>query len=86
MLPTHLDSAAKLKDWLASREDSTKIQEGGAEDKRKTYRCVVWLAKAITPADLEPLTKIKDMIIDQTTPIRVLHRSRKIFWTMGPFG
>lgn len=49
------------------------IQEG-EEDKRKTYRCVVWLSSAITPDDLLPLLAIKDMVIDQTTPVRVLHR------------
>lgn len=48
--------------------------QAGEEDKKKTYRCVVWLAKAITPADLLPLQSMKDLVIDQTTPIRVLHR------------
>jgi tRNA pseudouridine synthase 10 len=55
------------------KEDSTVIQEG-EEDKKKTYRCVVWLAKTITPEELLPLSDMKNMIIDQLTPIRVLHR------------
>jgi len=67
-------SLIRIRDLQRIRkEDSTLIQEG-EEDKRKTYRCVVWLSSAITPDDLLPLLAIKDMVIDQTTPVRVLHR------------
>lgn len=46
----------------------------GEETKRKTYRCVVWVEKAIQPSDLEFLNNIKDLEISQKTPVRVLHR------------
>jgi tRNA U54 and U55 pseudouridine synthase Pus10 len=56
-----------------NRDQSTLVQ-AGEEDKKKTYRCVVWLGKAITPEELLPLADIKELVINQTTPIRVLHR------------
>ena len=62
------------KHFLHNVRDKSTAVQAGEEDKKKTYRCVVWLAKAITPADLLPLQSMKDLVIDQTTPIRVLHR------------
>ena len=62
------------KHFLHNVRDKSTAVQAGEEDKKKTYRCVVWLAKAISPADLLPLQSMKDLVIDQTTPIRVLHR------------
>jgi tRNA pseudouridine synthase 10 len=45
--------------------------------KRKTYRCVVWVdAKLTGPHDerLKRLDDLKDLVVQQRTPIRVLHR------------
>lgn len=45
--------------------------------KRKTYRCVVWVDGKLTGPDDERLKKIndiKDMLVQQKTPVRVLHR------------
>jgi len=39
-----------------------------------TQRCIVWASRAITDDDLAKLNAINDLTIDQTTPIRVLHR------------
>eukprot|EP00750_Incisomonas_marina_P030988 INCI7690.6.p1 GENE.INCI7690.6~~INCI7690.6.p1 ORF type:complete len:555 (-),score=69.87 INCI7690.6:527-1945(-) len=47
----------------------------GAETKRKSYSCVVWVSKALQgPADLAGLDATKELIVIQTTPIRVAHR------------
>lgn len=68
---THL---VRIRDLQRITKDKSTAVQAGEEDKKKTYRCVVWLAKAITPDDLLPLQSMKDLVIDQTTPIRVLHR------------
>lgn len=44
------------------------------ENKKKTYRCCVWIEKPILESDLEFLKEIKDLKIEQKTPVRVLHR------------
>jgi tRNA pseudouridine synthase 10 len=46
----------------------------GEEDKKKTYRCVVWLSRHVTAADLQKLNESKELTVQQRTPIRVLHR------------
>jgi len=56
-----------------SKIDMSKLKEG-EEKKRKQYRCVVWVSKSITEKDLDLLRGMKPIIINQTTPVRVLHR------------
>ena len=54
--------------------------------KRKKYRCVVWVEQALSgPEDprLKKLDEIRDLTVQQRTPIRVLHRSVK--WTHVQF-
>lgn len=54
----------------------------GAEDKRKTYRCVVWFERAISSQEIDELhakhntgNEAHDTLtIEQKTPVRVLHR------------
>lgn len=48
--------------------------KAAAEEKKKTYICVVYTSKEMTPERLEALTSYKDLTIYQNTPIRVLHR------------
>ena len=43
-------------------------------NKMKIYSCFVWVKKEITDEDINKLNGIKDMEINQKTPIRVLHR------------
>ncbi len=38
------------------------------------YRCVIYTPKQITPQDLTFLSGIKNLTIEQKTPVRVLHR------------
>jgi len=45
--------------------------------KRKAYRCVVWIKEKLSGADderLKKLSAINDLVLQQKTPIRVLHR------------
>ena len=43
--------------------------------KAKSYSCIVWVQRRITPEDCEKLTKtIRELNVQQTTPVRVLHR------------
>ncbi len=45
------------------------------QSKAKSYSCIVWVQKRLTPADCERLsTLVKNLPIKQTTPVRVLHR------------
>lgn len=45
-----------------------------AEEKLKAYRALVWTEKELTPADLEYLNSLERVVLQQKTPIRVLHR------------
>jgi tRNA U54 and U55 pseudouridine synthase Pus10 len=48
--------------------------KAGEEFKKKNYRCVVWASRPVTDDDLAKLSAINEMVVDQTTPVRVLHR------------
>jgi tRNA pseudouridine(54/55) synthase len=43
-------------------------------EKKKKYRCVVYCAKAVTKQSLQFLKEMKDVVVQQKTPIRVLFR------------
>lgn len=45
-----------------------------AEGKHKQYVAVVFCEDPITPAAISKLETIKDLVIQQKTPVRVLHR------------
>lgn len=49
-----------------------------SESKIKRYRCVIWLSRAIENAEADRLVRqlneMKDVVIQQKTPLRVLHR------------
>ena len=46
----------------------------GVESKRKRYRCVVWCDRAVTEEDVQRLSDLRELTVQQRTPIRVLHR------------
>lgn len=54
--------------------DSSALLKKGEEEKRKTYSAVVWLKKEVTQESLRCLDECADLVIQQRTPIRVLHR------------
>ncbi|XP_013212590.2 tRNA pseudouridine synthase Pus10 isoform X1 [Ictidomys tridecemlineatus] len=58
---------------LVSREAIGHMKEG-EEEKTKTYSALIWTNKVIQKKDIEFLNDIKDLKIEQKTPLRVLHR------------
>ena len=43
--------------------------------KAKSYSCIVWVQRKISPADCEKLSQqVRELAVQQTTPVRVLHR------------
>ncbi|XP_036291318.1 tRNA pseudouridine synthase Pus10 isoform X3 [Pipistrellus kuhlii] len=58
---------------LVTREAIGHMKEG-EEEKTKTYSALIWTNKAIRKEDIEFLNDMKDLKIDQKTPLRVLHR------------
>uniref|UniRef100_A0A8C4L2M4 tRNA pseudouridine synthase Pus10 n=1 Tax=Equus asinus asinus TaxID=83772 RepID=A0A8C4L2M4_EQUAS len=58
---------------LVTREAIGHMKEG-EEEKTKTYSALIWTNKAIQKKDIDFLNDVKDLKIDQKTPLRVLHR------------
>uniref|UniRef100_A0A8C5HLC3 tRNA pseudouridine(55) synthase n=1 Tax=Gouania willdenowi TaxID=441366 RepID=A0A8C5HLC3_GOUWI len=58
---------------IVSREAMSRMKEG-EEDKSKSYTALVWTHKSIQEEDLAFIHNIKDLVVDQKTPLRVLHR------------
>jgi tRNA pseudouridine synthase 10 len=58
---------------MASISECDKLKQG-AETHQKEYRCMVLLSRDITPHDLHTLGALSNLTIQQSTPIRVLHR------------
>ncbi|XP_056264423.1 tRNA pseudouridine synthase Pus10-like [Pseudoliparis swirei] len=46
----------------------------GEENKTKSYTALVWTQKPIRSEDIAFIDDIKDLTLDQKTPLRVLHR------------
>ncbi|KAM8842111.1 tRNA pseudouridine synthase Pus10 [Synchiropus picturatus] len=58
---------------IVSRDAMSRMKEG-EEDKTKTYTALVWTQKPIRSDDIVFIDDIKDLTLDQKTPLRVLHR------------
>ena len=58
---------------LSDHERYRAMHEGSAE-KEKTYSAVCYVARALTDADVAKLCGVKDLVVRQSTPTRVLHR------------
>ncbi|XP_053828451.1 tRNA pseudouridine synthase Pus10 isoform X4 [Vidua macroura] len=58
---------------LVTREAIGRMKEG-EEEKTKTYSALIWTDKAIQREDIAFLDDIKELKLDQKTPLRVLHR------------
>uniref|UniRef100_A0A8C3KIX1 tRNA pseudouridine synthase Pus10 n=1 Tax=Calidris pygmaea TaxID=425635 RepID=A0A8C3KIX1_9CHAR len=58
---------------LVTREAIGRMKEG-EEEKTKTYSALIWTDKAIQREDITFLDDIKELKLDQKTPLRVLHR------------
>uniref|UniRef100_A0A8B9K186 tRNA pseudouridine(55) synthase n=1 Tax=Astyanax mexicanus TaxID=7994 RepID=A0A8B9K186_ASTMX len=58
---------------IVTREAMGRMKEG-EEEKTKTYSALIWTKKPITHTDLDFIKNIKELKVDQKTPLRVLHR------------
>ncbi|KAM6972113.1 tRNA pseudouridine synthase Pus10 [Aplochiton taeniatus] len=58
---------------LVSRDAMMHMKEG-EEDKTKSYTALIWTRKAIEKEDIAFINDIKELKLDQKTPLRVLHR------------
>ncbi|KAK3778995.1 hypothetical protein RRG08_034253 [Elysia crispata] len=58
---------------IVSRED-TAILKDGEISKTKCYSAECWCERPLTETDLVKLAGIKDLVLQQKTPLRVLHR------------
>ena len=69
---------------LVDRQMLAAMRDGEA-DKRKHYRAVCWASRPITPADKAALDSIRELELQQDTPVRVLHRRAPLVRTRVRF-
>nr|XP_019961652.1 PREDICTED: putative tRNA pseudouridine synthase Pus10 [Paralichthys olivaceus] len=58
---------------IVSRDAMSRMKEG-EEEKTKSYTALVWTRKPIQRDDIIFIGEIKELTLDQKTPLRVLHR------------
>uniref|UniRef100_A0A7N9AWK8 tRNA pseudouridine synthase Pus10 n=1 Tax=Mastacembelus armatus TaxID=205130 RepID=A0A7N9AWK8_9TELE len=58
---------------IVTREAMSRMKEG-EEEKTKSYTALIWTQKPIQREDIIFIDDIKDLTLDQKTPLRVLHR------------
>ncbi|KAM7009319.1 tRNA pseudouridine synthase Pus10 [Tautogolabrus adspersus] len=58
---------------IVTREAMSRMKEG-EEEKTKSYTALIWTLKPIERDDITFIDDIKDLTLDQKTPLRVLHR------------
>lgn len=46
----------------------------GESEKRKSYRATCWAARPLSEQDVAALDRVQDLVLQQNTPVRVLHR------------
>ena len=77
LLQTQINSSSDLVEvrmlQVLTKSDATSLKEGEAE-KRKEYRALVWAPEEVTQEVLDRLGEMRETVIHQKTPIRVLHR------------
>lgn len=59
---------------FGDKQDITKYLKQGEMEKKKIYKALCVSTRPIELEDIEKLNSIKDLTIEQDTPIRVLHR------------
>lgn len=59
---------------LCDLSTMSELMKEGEEAHRKEYRCCVALSRPLTPADVALLNESVDLVVQQLTPMRVLHR------------
>uniref|UniRef100_UPI00358FEB73 tRNA pseudouridine synthase Pus10 isoform X2 n=1 Tax=Myxine glutinosa TaxID=7769 RepID=UPI00358FEB73 len=63
-----------VRDLQVVTRDSLWLMKQGEEEKTKLYSALVWSERELHQKDLEMLNNIKELRLDQKTPLRVLHR------------
>lgn len=63
-----------VRDLQIVQKDQVLELKEGEESKKKTYSCICWISREVTPEVLETVAKTGTFVIQQSTPIRVLHR------------
>ncbi|KAH9509327.1 putative tRNA pseudouridine synthase Pus10 [Bulinus truncatus] len=58
---------------IVTRKDTDRLKEGEI-DKTKTYSAVCWCERELTKSDVELVNSLKELTLQQKTPLRVLHR------------
>ncbi|KAM3624573.1 uncharacterized protein V6R79_025059 [Siganus canaliculatus] len=58
---------------IVTREAMGRMKEG-EEEKTKSYTALIWTQKEIQSEDITFIDDIKDLTLEQKTPLRVLHR------------
>ncbi|RDD40314.1 putative tRNA pseudouridine synthase Pus10 [Trichoplax sp. H2] len=77
----------KVKDLqMVKRWDASKLKDG-EENKTKTYSALVYCSETINEDKILPLCNMKELTIEQKTPLRVLHRRTlavrcRMIWSM----
>ena len=57
-----------------SDKEAYRGMHEGSEEKEKAYTAVCWASRALAPEDLARLSAMRDVVVHQQTPVRVLHR------------
>ncbi|OAE33883.1 hypothetical protein AXG93_3037s1060 [Marchantia polymorpha subsp. ruderalis] len=74
MLGTNIPEQVKVKGLRQVGIEVCALMRQGEVEKQKEYVAVVWLDRPVTQADFKRLSDLKELEIQQKTPVRVLHR------------
>lgn len=72
-----INSATKdisVRDFQVIGKEELQLLKQGEELKQKTYCALCCTKRVLTEEDMKKLEEIKDLVVQQKTPIRVLHR------------
>lgn len=64
----------KVRNLKLVENDAWNLMLEGESEKQKQYTAVIWLSRLVTEAEIQDITDLKDLEIQQRTPVRVLHR------------
>lgn len=64
----------KVNDLQVISKSDTQVLKDGEESKRKRYTALCCSSRPLAAEDSAAISKIKDLVLKQKTPIRVLHR------------
>ncbi|XP_069464132.1 tRNA pseudouridine synthase Pus10 isoform X2 [Ambystoma mexicanum] len=70
----HSSDKIKVRDLQVVTRDAVGHMKEGEEEKTKCYSALIWTEKFIQREDIAFLDDMKELKLDQKTPLRVLHR------------